>query len=112
MGREIKFRYLDKNTGLIHYFDENEAIGDEFNRMQFGCGNYELMQYTGLKDTQGNDIYEGDKIFKKIETSKNGINFIGYVKFYECQYWIDNGKESVPLWDELSELKIIGNEMD
>ena len=69
MKREIKFRAWDKCfSKMIYEFTEDGYHVD----MQEGClavgsydGNYdwfelELMQYTGLKDKNGKDIYEGD----------------------------------------------------
>lgn len=74
MSREIKFRawdaanrrmeyndfYIHQKTGLCHYFGDSVGVGSspEF----YDCGEEEpaLMQFTGLKDKNGIEIYEGD----------------------------------------------------
>ena len=71
MQREIKFRAWDENNkvmlmpeccglfihldGELNSFDsEGELVGTEFTRQ------LRLMQYTGLKDKNDKEIYEGD----------------------------------------------------
>lgn len=99
--REIKFRFFNKKT--------NELLTD-FNK---GCG-YELlciadmlnnddyipMQYTGLKDSKGVDIYVGDFV-----KTKYGINYIESLE--ELFYYI--GDSDGCLQEKLEEGEIIGN---
>lgn len=61
MNREIKFRFWD---GKIMWFDregwsETIGINDAIDLCQNKYG-YKVMQFTGLKDKNGKEIYEGD----------------------------------------------------
>ena len=73
MNREIKFRVWDKNDTMemVGSFSWNKLPG--FNNPE----NFVVLQYTGLKDKNGKEIYEGDI-----------VSFIGYKEHYEIKYCI------------------------
>ena len=56
MAREIKFRVWDSISKRMYEWDEIKHIP----LVDFDLDHYTLMQFTGLKDSSGVDIWEGD----------------------------------------------------
>ena len=130
--REIKFRAWDKDNGNMYYSDKEEDNGEKpiwweinkdgikFGEMEFDqwydpddkqmhehVPNQILMQYTGLKDKSGVEIYEGDIIKLNWET----IKMEGYVKQQDNGEWIfykDKGN-FLGIHHNKDKIEVIGN---
>lgn len=116
--REIKFRAWDKENKKMMKVSslslENKEIAVRENGTYhfFRMKNLELMQYTGLKDKNGKEIYEGDIVLiepggistwhKTVIEFKEGALIASLINGEDCFYIFNPGFDS-------NDFEVIGN---
>ena len=122
--REIKFRAWDKELNFMinikrYKIDFNgQVLFDNNDKELYNQTNkIELMQYTGLKDKNDVDIYEGDIVsFTLFDCFDNDMQHIGKILFNNGAFYIEYMDKS-ELYNSLlcyvisqdDEFEVIGN---
>jgi uncharacterized phage protein (TIGR01671 family) len=109
--REIKFRAWEKNLKEIipvHSIDFDNKIINSLSAWRF-FHEIELMQYTGLKDRNGKEIYEGDILECHHKTKGN-------VFFHDDSFRLSSDQcelnlEDIHSYDDLNQYLIEDNDL-
>lgn len=132
MNREIKFRAYDKKLNVMAYDFDQSLVNHYPKRLTIGASIHQLVmdvgllygtldQYTGLKDDNGVEIYNGDILESHHFTDSDGEHKLRHVIEWSDKLsgWIakntnsmDVDDGSVQLWVYLKSdgyKKVIGN---
>ena len=100
MTRELKFRFWNGNTKEMH---EQDETWDKFPL----CGENEcFVQFTGLKDKNGKDVYEGDIVhIRDRTTGKDSCQEVWTVEY-------DNSRASFSVFNQLNSIRYFTDDLE
>lgn len=108
--KEIKFRVWNKLVNKMYSHKKLEEI-----LVNLTKSDNEIMQYTGLNDKNGNEIYEGDILKGTTKGNSDEILAITYVKWDRGQFDLftemtsDSWEDALFNYMQFFDVEVMGN---
>ena len=105
--RELKFRFWDpKDKAMIYdvtmFTEDSKRVG-----VLYAWDDRVVMQYTGLKDKNGKNIYEGDMV--SVDVSKPEFGEQQFAVTFNEYFWDAGGLELSKQNIDIFNINVVGN---
>lgn len=112
--RDIKFRCWNAHSGIMHCWKELVKL-NKIHLLSEQKDSYSIMQYTGLKDFKGVEIYEGDIIQESTGSNMPPLLVIFNNGSFKMTIELNGVAKYYPISKQLvslDELVVIGNKYE